>query len=239
MNDLADSLLKSATGKSWNRIGIRNHHGINFPLSALQSENSCGIGEFFDLIPIIDWCHSLKIDFIQLLPLNNSNSESDPSPYNAISSCALNYLYLSLHALPYVEKFPELKKRLSDFHKFNHSSRINFAEVVAHKTSWLRSYFDEINSHLLNSKELKQFLDDNGWVKPYALFRALKDHLNNTSWKTWPEELRFPTAKQLQALYDQYASAMSFYMFTQFLCFNQLKKIKEYANIKGVFLMGD
>ncbi len=239
MNELAETLLNSATGKSWNRIGVKNHHGINLPLSALHSEHSCGIGEFFDLIPIIDWCHSLKIDFIQLLPLNNSNSESDPSPYNAISSCALNFLYLSLHALPYVEKFPELKKRLNDFHKFNHSSRINFAEVVATKTSWLRLYFDEINSHLLNSAELKQFLNENDWVRPYALFRALKDHLNNTSWKTWPEDLRFPTPKQLQALYDQYASAMSFYMFTQFLCFNQLKKIKEYANIKGVSLMGD
>src|SRR2546422_3941354 len=110
MDSQTDFLFHSLTGKSWEKIGVRNHHGINLPLSALYSENSCGIGDFFDLIPLIDWCQNLKIDFIQLLPLNNSNSESDPSPYNAISSCAINFLHLSLYALPYLEKLHDLKK---------------------------------------------------------------------------------------------------------------------------------
>jgi len=96
MDDLQETLFHTISGKAWERIGVRNHHGINFPLSALHTEQSSGIGEFFDLVPMIDWCHRLKIDFIQLLPLNDAHSESDPSPYNAVSSCALNFLYLSL-----------------------------------------------------------------------------------------------------------------------------------------------
>lgn len=239
MDELTTFLFHSITGKSWEKIGVKNHHGVNLPLSALHSEHSSGIGEFFDLTHIIDWCHSLKIDFIQLLPLNNSNSESDPSPYNAISSCAINFLYLSLHALPYIEKFPQLKKRLKDFSKFNETSRINYAEVVAHKTGWLRSYYGEIGSQLIKSEELKQFITENEWVKPYSLFRVLKDHLNNISWRTWPEDLRYPNPKKLQALYEQYESDIFFYILMQFLCYNQLKKMREYANLKGVFLMGD
>ena len=239
IDELTDFLLHSATKKSWEKIGVKTRHGINFPLSALHTANSCGIGEFFDLIPMIDWCHSLKLDFIQLLPLNNSNAESDPSPYNAVSSCALNYLYLSLHTLPYVENFPALKKGLKEFEKFNETARINYAEVVAHKTGWLRFYFDTTGAELLKSHELKQFIDTYDWIKPYALFRVLKDHLNNTSWKAWPEDLRYPTSKKLQSLYEQYQPGAEFYVLMQFLCYNQLKKVREYANLKGVLLMGD
>ncbi len=239
MDELTNTLFHSITGKSWEKIGVRNHHGINLPLSALHSEKSSGIGDFFDLIPLIDWCQSLKIDFIQLLPLNNSNSESDPSPYNAISSCAINFLYLSLHALPYIEELPELKKKLKDFTQLNEASRIIYTDVLTHKSDWLRTYFDEVGSKLLKSEELKQFVSRYEWVKCYSLFRVLKNQLSNTSWKTWPEDLRYPSPTKLQALYEQHERDISFYAVMQYLCFTQLKKIKEYANLKGVFLMGD
>lgn len=240
MNEITDFLLKTPTGKSWKKIGIKTHHGINLSLSALHSANSCGIGDFFDLIPIIDWCQSLKIDFIQLLPLNNSNSETDPSPYNAVSSCAINFLHLSLHALPYLEKFPQLVEKLKEFGKLNETSRIDYAAVLAHKIGWLRAYFAETGSDLLKSKELELFINENNdWVNPYALFRVLKEHLENTSWKSWPEDLRYPAPEKLDSLYELYKVEISFYVVMQFLCYSQIKKIREYANLKGIFLMGD
>ncbi len=239
MDGLSQTLLNTPSGKGWERIGIRNHHGINFPLSALHSENSCGIGDFFDLLPMIDWCHRLKIDFIQLLPLNAAHSEADPSPYNAISSCALNFLYLTLHALPYLEKCPQLKKKLKEFNKNNNSSRINYPEVFAYKVSWLREYFNEVGQELLNTDELQKFIGNHAWLKPYSLFRVLKDQFRNISWKRWPEDIRHPTPEKLEALYQEHKTDLSFYIVVQFLCFNQLKKVREYANLKGVFLMGD
>ena len=236
---LKETLFQSITSRQWKKIGVGAHHGINLPLSALHSQNSSGIGEFFDLMPIIDWCHELNIDFIQLLPLNNSNSESDPSPYNAISSCAINFLYLSLHALPHIDNLPQLTIKLQELNKFNATDRIAYAEVLSHKLSWLHEYFDAVGEKLLNSTELKRFVADNPWLKPYALFKTLKDRLNNTSWKTWPDELRCPTPEQLHGLYRLHKENLSFYIVLQYLCFTQLKKIKEYAHLKGVFLMGD
>ena len=88
MNVLKEKLLSSPTGFLWKRIGVYPHHGIDVFLPGLRSEKSCGIGEFLDLLPLIDWCHRLKMDVIQLLPLNNS--DHDPSPYNPMSSCAMN-----------------------------------------------------------------------------------------------------------------------------------------------------
>lgn len=237
MDELKDTLLRTITGPGWEKVGVRPHHGINLPLSALHSSQSCGIGEFFDLIPIIDWCQSLKIDFIQLLPLNNS--EGDPSPYNAISSCALNPVYLSLHDLPYLEKVPQLKKKLKDLSALNETQRIAYTEVLTHKLSWMHAYFDEVGETIAKSKELKDFISENPWVEPYGLFKALQSRLGKTSWTDWPEELCSPSPKDLKKLIQRYWPDVSFYIVLQFLCVAQLKKVKEYANSKGIFLMGD
>lgn len=237
MNELENALLHSIARKGWEKIEVRPHHGINFPLSALHSDNSCGIGEFLDLIPIIDWCQRLKIDFIQLLPLNDS--ENDASPYNAISSCALNPIFLSLQALPYLEKFPSLKKRLKDFSIFNQTQRVSYTEVLTHKLSWLHAYFEEIGEKLLVSHELKDFVAKNPWAEPYALFKSLKECLKGDSWTNWPKELHAPSHKEIKTLVKRYWPEVSFYIVLQFLCVSQLKKVKEYANSKGLFLMGD
>lgn len=239
MDELKEFLSHSITANQWNRIGIKPHHGIDLYLSSLHSAKSCGIGEFFDLIPIIDWCQKLQMDVIQLLPLNNANSESDPSPYNAISSCAMNFLNLSLHALPFLEKYPALQEQLKELTKFNATERIAYSDVVAHKLSWLHSYCDAVEEKLIKQKEFKEFIAQNPWLEPYALFRVLKEKLKNTSWTTWPESLRPSDFKQREELLQLHSSQVNFYLIVQFLCYHQLKQVKAYANQKGVYLMGD
>jgi 4-alpha-glucanotransferase len=78
MKEIGETLLRSSMGPQWSRIGMHHHHGINLPLSALHSEKSTGIGEFYDLIPLIDWCANLGMDVIQLLPLNDTGDDTSP-----------------------------------------------------------------------------------------------------------------------------------------------------------------
>ena len=49
-----NELLSSVTGPLWERIGIYPHHGMDIFLPALRSKKSSGIGEFFDLLPLIE-----------------------------------------------------------------------------------------------------------------------------------------------------------------------------------------
>ena len=98
------------TKAAWDLIGLSPHHGLNIPLFSLHSKKSSGIGEFLDLIPMIDWCKEIGFDLIQLLPLNDTGFES--SPYNAFSSVALHPIYLSLWALPYLSQHKELEEEL-------------------------------------------------------------------------------------------------------------------------------
>lgn len=237
MEELKKHLLESITGPIWKKIGIAPHHGINLPLSALHSEDSSGIGEFYDLIPLIDWCQKLKIDVIQLLPLNNS--EEDPSPYNAISSCAINFVHLSLQKLPYLDDAPSQKKKLKDLVELTKPQRIPYKEVLAQKLVWLHGYFEEVGEKLTKSKGFQDYLSENHWVEPYALFRALKDHLGRTHWTTWPSELKSPSKQEYEDTIRIYWPKTAFYIALQYLSYLQLKDVRNYANERGVHLMGD
>jgi 4-alpha-glucanotransferase len=238
MTALKEQLLASPTGPLWKRVGIYPHHGIDVFLPALRSEKSCGIGEFFDLLPLIDWCHRLKMDVVQLLPLNNA--DHDPSPYNPMSSCAIHFILLSLHALPDIDAFPSLKKNLNTLSELNKTSRIAYADVIVHKTSWLQAYYDAVGKKIRESTEFQDFARENVyWLEPYALFRAIKDHLSNAPWLSWPDDLKTPTPDTYRQLLTTNASKVAFYSTMQFLCYLQLKEVKAYAMNKKVLLKGD
>ena len=121
------------------------HNGVNAPVFSLKSRTSGGIGEFLDLIPLIDWAKSVGLDTVQILPTGDSGL--DASPYNLQSAFAQNPLYIKwpglgrqeLNALPYVayDQVRELK------------------EKAVKKASW-------------PSQEMKTFVQNYPWVEPYA-----------------------------------------------------------------------
>lgn len=233
----SEELVGKPIFSDWKRIGISSHHGIDLPLSAIRSKNSCGIGEFFDLLPLIDWCKEIGLDVIQLLPLNDSGR--DPSPYNNLSSCAMSLIYLSLHALPYVEEHSDLQKKLSEIQQFNTTEKIAFSQVKMHKKRWLRIYFEKVGATLVKEEGFLEFLKKNAWLIPYGLFKALKDQLEQNNWINWPEELKHPDKKKYEELVNANWKEISFYIVIQYLCFLQLKKVREYANGQKIFLKGD
>ena len=213
------------THKPWKKIGPRPRHGINLPLFSLHSKNSSGIGEFFDLIPLIDWCASIGFEVIQLLPLNDSGS--DPSPYNAISSCALNPIYISLHKLPHA-KIPPLPP--------NSSPRFVYNEVQSFKLNFLRNYCEAHGETIVKTPAFQTFVKDHSWLSYYSLFKVLKDRLGQNSWTSWPPELKEP---DYEVLFEKHAPEMLIYILIQYLAFKQLSEVKKYASSKNVLIQGD
>jgi len=51
--------------------------GVAVPLFSLRSHASIGIGDFLDLIPFARWASLCNFDIIQLLPVNDTGSESN------------------------------------------------------------------------------------------------------------------------------------------------------------------
>lgn len=237
MSDLSQKLKQSKTHKGWEKVGIYPHHGIALALGSLHTEKSSGTGEFLDLIPLIDWCADVGFDLIQLLPLNDSGT--DPSPYNALSSRALHPIYLSLHALPYLEESSSLLSRLPAMHALTSLPCVDYGAVLAHKIGWLRDYFSEFSSRLLSLPFYRTFLEEHPWGSSYALFKVLKDELSQTGWSSWPETLSSPTTATLTLLQKEKNHEISFYLFLQAASFYQLQTAHRYAKQKKILLKGD
>ena len=153
------------TSAHWGKIGKFPHHGIAIPLFSLHTQNSCGIGEFLDLIPLIDWCKEVGFDVLQLLPINDSGH--NPSPYSPLSSSALDPIYLSLSELG-------IKCPLSSV-----KQRVIRSEVLPIKMELLFEFFKK---HFV---ETPLFVQEHPWVEKYAQFRALKDQNGQKHWKNW------------------------------------------------------
>ena len=69
--------------------------GVLVPLFALRGENDLGIGDLGALREFIDWTAEIGFTLVQVLPINETGA--DNSPYNAISSMAIEptTLYLA------------------------------------------------------------------------------------------------------------------------------------------------
>lgn len=232
-----DKLLNSAAGKHWKKIGVHPHHGINVPLFSLHSQKSCGIGEFPDLLPLIPWCLEVGIDTIQLLPLNDTGNDS--SPYNALSAFALNPLHLGLSQLPNIEKYADLKEKISLLRRFNGTKRVQYREIISLRREILRQYAQREYVHFGDDENYQSYIEKNSWLEGYALFLVLKREYSWSSWETWPKEIAHPSKEMLQELLAKYREGVCREMFIQYLCFQQLKEVKDMAEKNGLFIKGD
>lgn len=205
------------TDSQWNRIGRKHHHGIAVSLSSLRTKKSCGIGEFLDLPPLIDWCAEIGLDTIQLLPLYDSGN--DPSPYNALSSVALNPIYLSLAALD--------GSSLEPFAPLTQLDRVFFADVRTKKMDWLRGHFERHFDP--QSPSYLEFLAAHPWVDPFSRFKTLKKKYDQKNWIHWPKDDTTPPDP----------IDVSFYSYLQYLCHLQMRQVRAHADKKKVFLKGD
>lgn len=143
-------------------------NGLNVPIFSLRSHLSGGIGEYLDLIPLMDWMKKRGFNLLQLLPINDSGQ--DPSPYNALSAFALNPMYIRYEGF--------------DAKDLNTLARVPYKAICELK-----------ERHLLESvvpnfdrSFLKTFIKNYPWIHNYAKFKALKKKYYNLSWYDWPSD---------------------------------------------------
>lgn len=220
----------------WNTVGIFHHHGICLPLSALTTRSSCGIGEFLDLIPLLDWLKTTGFDTLQLLPLNDTRN--DPSPYMGISSIALHPIYLSLDDLPHGDTLPKFQKILAELKSLNSSPRVSYHEVLHKKLKALFLYIQHLLPELKEDPSFQNFIEKNrSWLAPYALFCTLKNVHHDKAWWDWDAH-----AKSKQELCEKdtsLARELQFWQAVQYLCFTQFLQVRKRADELGISILGD
>ena len=225
--------------------------GVLAPLFALRTETDLGIGDLEALRQFVDWAAEIGFKIVQLLPINEMGG--DHSPYNAISSVALEPT--TLHLAP---GSPEDLSR-KDFEEViarNDLPRLRKGAVKHDgvrrlKIDLLEKSFGRFSRRGEEDPASAAGFDafctaEGGWLRDYAFFRALMEENGNSErWDQWREEHRSADsarrwlAEQTAEVRRRFSERESFFKYVQWVAFDQWSAMRTYAEERDVALMGD
>ncbi len=204
--------------------------GILMPVSSLPS--AVGIGTLGKgAYEFIDWLESAGMRVWQVLPLLPTGYGD--SPYQSCASNALNYYFIDFELL---EKDGLLDAAdYADIVWSEEERRVDYGKQFTYKTQVLQkafSRFDKKNAAWLAFLEKGEYTD-------FAVFMTLKRKFGYAPWTEWAEPYKSCEGKLEESFYTEYADELAFWQFTQYICLQQWKSLRAYANAKGVQIMGD
>src|SRR5574338_1234745 len=163
--------------------------GVLVPLFALRGENDLGIGDLSTLREFIDWIAEIGFTLAQLLPINETGA--DDSPYNAISSMAIEPTTLHLApGSPEDLTNEDFQDALTDVDLPTlRRGRVNYRRVKQLKHRILEKAFANFSAHANEQRrfEFEKFCEEqSSWLHDYALFRVLMEENNGSAaWHRW------------------------------------------------------
>lgn len=196
--------------------------GILLPISSLP--NKYGFGCFSrEAYDFIDYLSDLGMKYWQILPLGPVDSCG--SPYSSVSAFAGEPIYIDIEKI--------LDKSEIEFYKL--SPELSFEEYKKRKMEALRYVF----SKLYYTTNIDEFIEENeDWIYDYAVYMVLKDELGK-SYTGFPAEYKKNDSPETIEFIKNHSEEIVYYIFLQYLFFEQWEKVKNYANEKGIQIIGD
>ncbi len=231
-----DNLFTTPSGDRWKRIGTQRRAGLLVPLFSVYSKNSIGIGDLHDLKLLINLCDKVGSSILQLLPMNEAGGTN--CPYDAVSSFALEPLYISFEDLPAAKKKDIKTKIYTIKGRFPAGSIHVDYSLRAEKLCLLWDVYIETGDN--DSKEFKKFIDKNDyWLNNFVLFKVLKNHYGGKPWYEWEDRYKNRDSRQLNIFQETHKEEIGFQKWLQWTAFNQFTRAKSYAKSRGVLIKGD
>ena len=77
------------------------------------------------------------------------------------------------------------------------------------------------------------------WLDDYAMFMSMKYFFKQVMWTEWADSYRLRDPQTLAKYAEEHGVDIDCWKFMQFLFFRQYKKLKKYANKRGISIYGD
>lgn len=218
--------------------------GLAIPIFSIRTRMSVGVGEFLDLIPLIDLAAKTGLTMIQILPINDTSVHNmwwDSYPYSTISVFALHPLYLNLSALR-AEMPREVEIEVDSARSLLQNKEVLYEETMKVKGRISRLLFDRFGPETLESPAFKEwFAVNRDWLQPYAIFKVLKDLFGTAEHWQWGS-LAHPSLEdmfRLTATSCDHHRALQYTYYIQYHLHTQLLSAARHAEVKRVVLKGD
>lgn len=185
----------------------------------------------------VDWLHSTGQRYWQMLPVGEIGPGN--SPYMSSSSFAGNVLLIDLQEL--AARGWLLPEELLPSVETN-PGNVNFGSVIPYRMARLRLAFSRFKLSSNNELEVKFNLfckKQSAWLNDYATFMTIAELYPGKTWSEWPEELIQRSASAIRGIQKQHGDEIKFWQFVQWCFDRQWHTLKQYANAKGLRLIGD
>ena len=185
----------------------------------------------------VDWLVTAGQRLWQILPLGGIGPGN--SPYMSSSAFAGNLLMIDLAELRQQGWLDE--SDLEPVEGFS-DQQLNFAAVVPFRMERLSraaARFAE-STDVAAKDAFALFCAQNAnWLEDYALFMSLADAHHWQHWSSWGEPLARRKPAALRAAIKKNGERIAFWKFCQWCFFRQWFNLKQYANQRGVQIVGD
>lgn len=198
-----------------------------------------GIGDLgHEAYAFVDFLSESKQSLWQVLPLGPTGYGD--SPYQCFSAFGGNTLLISPQRL--LEQNLLREEDLAGSPAFPDESQIDFGPLITFKNELLVKAYERYKGapDANMRRDLTAFTERMAdWLDDYALYRTLKDHHGGAAWNKWERAYAGRDTAALARARDQWHDAIEAQKFYQFLFFTQWFALKNYANAKGIKIIGD
>ncbi len=197
-----------------------------------------GIGDLGrNAYEFVDFLVKSKQTYWQVLPLGPTGFGD--SPYQCFSAFAGNTNLISPETL--VEEELLTQEEIDDRPNFP-DGRVDFGSVIEWKNTLLEKAYQRFR--LTTSVNLRGSFESftqvvAEWLDDYALFRAIKKTQDQKSWQQWDGPLKLREQGAILSAHEELLDEVQAQKFYQFLFFKQWTRLKNYANGKGIRIIGD
>ena len=205
--------------------------GILMHISSLPS--SYGIGKLgINAYKFVDFLEECRIGLWQILPL--SPTSYGDSPYQSFSAFAGNPYFIDFELLESEGLLVKPDYMSIEWEK--DSGKIDYEFLY-------NNVFNVLGKAFARFKPTQEYavfeLSSREWLDDFAMFMALKFHNNGLPWYKWPLSLAMARNEAIDRVKKTMSDEIKFHKFVQFCFFKQWRRLKNYANNKGVQIVGD
>ena len=216
--------------------------GVAIPTFSVRTEEDFGVGDFFDLMKMVDWAVATGQKFLQILPINDTtmtHTWTDSYPYNACSTFALHPMYMRLEQLGRLSDKGRMQYYEDLRRELNASPTVEYERVNNAKNEYMREIFAEQGRDTLDSESFREFCRINGdWLRPYAAFCVLRDINGTPDFSKWGNYAVYDAA-MVEEFMAAHKEDVDFVCYVQYHLDRQMRAVHDYARSKGVAFKGD
>lgn len=210
--------------------------GAGILLSITSLSSPYGIGTLGEAAyKFVDLLVDLRQKYWQVLPLGPTSFGD--SPYQSFSAFAGNTYLIDLDIL--VKEGLLKKEEINSFNWGNDRTDVDYATLYENRFQVLQKAYEKFKVRERKEEYISFEQSNEFWLDDYSFFMALKTFSDNKEWMQWDEKLKNRDSRTMEEYREKLSDEIGFWKFCQFKFFEQWKKLRKYANARGIQIIGD